>query len=709
MSNRALGQSTDSGDDSDIEEIAVILPKNFNPDDRSEQRDGHYSRQMSGSPVAKRRKSSPQMDPIPTYSPTPLHILEQRGRSSATSGLDHSHIAYSPTPLNNQRRSSPYSSITNEYVPLLQPSPSVVGRQTSTSSIIASPQSDVGRPTSAVTPAQAKARRTGPSSSSTPRPVSSALAQAVAKRRKSQQGNVLSKSAAAKAICHSIQQDVSSTPESLAYAEEPILWSPQLPSQIEPVKNELVEKERVDKMKNDEEYEKYRSPRAPKQRVAHKPTIPKNRQNRPKMPLGTSKKIPLALRVKYLEVISNEYLNTGHEEDESYQNALKEEQALANRAANKNIYVNLVAGLKKKIREQAGISTKPPDDDPRYVNGNKVVSHSEILTGKVIGTFSIERKRKLSDPSELNEHDLYDRLSRYLVPVEELEAYGYPCRDPDNPNLRKVPLGKDGQKQQLRAQLASSYTCERCTKVYRVGEDGMPLSTTGKCIFHPGHLWNERINRAIEKRYSCCKGDQSAGGCSSNPFHVHKGEFELENYKGYVETQPKPERDPNKHGIYALDCEMCHTTHGLELTRITVINYKYDVVYEKLVRPKNPILDYNTKFSGIKQGDLDNVNTTLADVQRDLLEMFSSKTILVGHSLDSDMKALKIFHKRFIDTAQLFPHKRGLPFKRALRTLMVENLRVIIQEDVGHDSKEDASAAFRLVMWKAKTDVPAKV
>uniref|UniRef100_A0A6G1SLF0 RNA exonuclease 1 n=2 Tax=Aceria tosichella TaxID=561515 RepID=A0A6G1SLF0_9ACAR len=289
------------------------------------------------------------------------------------------------------------------------------------------------------------------------------------------------------------------------------------------------------------------------------------------------------------------------------------------------------------------------------------------------------------------------------MPKEELIPYGYPYRDPDNPELRMAPLGKDGQKLTLREELASSYTCDRCAKVYRIGEDGMPLPTTSKCIFHPGHLWNVRISRALEKRYSCCKGDPSAGGCNSNVYHVHRGDLELENYRGYVETQPKPERDPHGHGIYALDCEMCHTTYGLELTRVTVINHKHDVVYEKLVKPRNPILDYNTKFSGIKPGDLDDVDTTLADVQRDLLSMFSNKTILVGHSLDSDMKALKIFHKHFIDTAQLFPHKRGLPFKRALRTLMVENLQVVIQEDAGHDSKEDASAALRLVMWNAKT------
>lgn len=484
------------------------------------------------------------------------------------------------------------------------------------------------------------------------------------------------------------------------------MWSPKLPSQIKPVKSEIPTP-KTDSC--EEDYSKYTSPKPAKQRVAHKPTVPQNKQNRPRLPLGSSKKVPQPLRIKYLDVIINEYLNTGHKEDESYQEALKEEQNLANRAANKNIYANLVAGLKKKIREKAGLLTVPQDGDPKYVgNGNKVVSHDEILTGKVVGTFSIQRKRKISDPAELNEVELYERLLRYLVPTEELEAYGYPCRDPNEPELRKVPVAKDGSKQHLRHQLAPSYICDRCAKVYRVSEDGLPLETTNKCIFHPGHLWNERINRALEKRYSCCRGDSSAGGCSSNQYHVHKGELEIHNYKGYVETQAKPELDPNKHGIFALDCEMCYTTHGLELTRITVINYKYDVVYEKLVKPSHSILDHNTRFSGIKEGDLDNVTTTLEDVQVDLLEMFSSKSLLVGHSLDSDMKALKIFHKFFIDTANLFPHRRGLPYKRALRTLMVENLRIIIQDDVGHDSKEDASAALKLVMWKTKTDVPAK-
>lgn len=48
-------------------------------------------------------------------------------------------------------------------------------------------------------------------------------------------------------------------------------------------------------------------------------------------------------------------------------------------------------------------------------------------------------------------------------------------------------------------------------------------------------------------------------------------------------------------GVYALDCEMSYTTQGLELTRVTVINEECNVVYETLVRPVHPVIDYNTR------------------------------------------------------------------------------------------------------------------
>ena len=47
--------------------------------------------------------------------------------------------------------------------------------------------------------------------------------------------------------------------------------------------------------------------------------------------------------------------------------------------------------------------------------------------------------------------------------------------------------------------------------------------------------------------------------------------------------------------VYAVDCEMCYTTAGLQLTRVSVIDVDLNVVYENLVFPSHPIIDYNTR------------------------------------------------------------------------------------------------------------------
>ena len=40
---------------------------------------------------------------------------------------------------------------------------------------------------------------------------------------------------------------------------------------------------------------------------------------------------------------------------------------------------------------------------------------------------------------------------------------------------------------------------------------------------------------------------------------------------------------------------MSYTTQGCELTRVTVVNPQGDTVYETIVKPDNPIIDYNTR------------------------------------------------------------------------------------------------------------------
>lgn len=57
------------------------------------------------------------------------------------------------------------------------------------------------------------------------------------------------------------------------------------------------------------------------------------------------------------------------------------------------------------------------------------------------------------------------------------------------------------------------------------------------------------------------------------------------------------------------------------------------------------------------------VTRTLRDAQREILSFVGPETYLVGHSLDSDLRALRMVHRRLIDTSELYPSARGAPFK----------------------------------------------
>lgn len=51
---------------------------------------------------------------------------------------------------------------------------------------------------------------------------------------------------------------------------------------------------------------------------------------------------------------------------------------------------------------------------------------------------------------------------------------------------------------------------------------------------------------------------------------------------------------------------------------------------------------WSHRFSGLSEEHFVNVDTTLKDVQAILLNMFQEDTILIGHSLNSDLVALKV-------------------------------------------------------------------
>ena len=96
-----------------------------------------------------------------------------------------------------------------------------------------------------------------------------------------------------------------------------------------------------------------------------------------------------------------------------------------------------------------------------------------------------------------------------------------------------------------------------------------------------------------------------------------------------------------------------------------------------------------------------NLFTVASHYQDDFLKLVYKETILVGHSLENDLLALKISHNLLIDTAVLYKQPHGGSHKTALRVLTRRFLSREIQEsERGHDSIEDARAALELALLK---------
>ncbi|XP_006751260.1 RNA exonuclease 5-like, partial [Leptonychotes weddellii] len=107
-------------------------------------------------------------------------------------------------------------------------------------------------------------------------------------------------------------------------------------------------------------------------------------------------------------------------------------------------------------------------------------------------------------------------------------------------------------------------------------------------------------------------------------------------------------------------------------------------------------------FSGITKKILNPVTTKLKDVQRHLKALLPPDAVLVGHSLDLDLRALKMIHPYVIDTSLLYVREQGRRFKLKFLAKAILGKDIQCPDRLGHDAIEDARTTLELARYFLK-------
>ncbi|KAK0708763.1 hypothetical protein B0T21DRAFT_80699 [Apiosordaria backusii] len=401
--------------------------------------------------------------------------------------------------------------------------------------------------------------------------------------------------------------------------------------------------------------------------------------------------------------------------------ALDEEQRMATEKPSiyTNVIKNHIMSYKKKTpgqwRDERVAAWKKKNEPRIPVNKPILGSPKEVKTG-------------------LTTQEEVDFLVHLHTPITGLAGHGYVVTPPTDEDIKKA---REGEEASLGWEV-----CDRCTTRFQVfpgrrEEDGA-LTSGGFCTHHHGRAYfPERVLGTVDKpakRYRCCQetvGEST--GCTTIDTHVFKASApsRLAALMPFMETPPNPSAPKDR--AVCFDCEMGYTARGMELIRLTATSWPDGKeLLDVLVRPIGEILDLNSRYSGVWLEDMANAEewspgkplTAVVEssasgrtkkkhmtvvpspmVARDLLfSLISPETPLIGHALENDLNAVRIVHPTIIDTALLFPHRRGLPMRHSLKMLMETELNKAIQVETkdlrGHDSGEDARAAGELVRLK---------
>ena len=373
------------------------------------------------------------------------------------------------------------------------------------------------------------------------------------------------------------------------------------------------------------------------------------------------RRIPLEMIFKaYVDIYNS--LPDSH--DLAFRDATKEEFLIAKSSPNVQTYQVSWKQIYSKLKKRPAITS---EEDACTL---------QELEKKQLEAF---RAEKWNAPFHWSE------LTTLVHSKEELARWGYIVDQPTPKPFKQDDMG----------------SCFRC------GTTFTPKTRSQyPCIAHWGKQMSPATTTSHESKYwSCCQKPLGSRGCTTHPCHVRKvsqpGEL--------ASIRPFMELDPfilGQHlSVVSLDCEMAYTLNGMEMVRLTLLNEADQLVLDVLVRTDSEITDYNTRFSGITQEMFETGHSVSFEEALEMMKFYISKTtIIIGHGLENDLTVLRLIHHQVIDTAILYPHSRGRPYRIGLKDLVKRETGLDIQTagEEGHSSHEDAAAASLLVRKKAR-------
>ncbi|RDW93757.1 uncharacterized protein DSM5745_01079 [Aspergillus mulundensis] len=177
--------------------------------------------------------------------------------------------------------------------------------------------------------------------------------------------------------------------------------------------------------------------------------------------------------------------------------------------------------------------------------------------------------------------------------------------------------------------------------------------------------------------------------------------------------------DTKPYGIrkaIALDCEMVGVEgHQDQLAFLSAVDFfTGEVLINNYVQPTKRVIDWRTRVSGVTSAAMSAaVRSGQAlfgwqAAQHALWRYADADTVLVGHSLDNDLKVLRIIHPTVVDSAILsaepvFNPEPNAPIRRIWALKKVA--KIFLGRDIqtggkkGHNCLEDAYAARDVVIW----------